>query len=789
VLTAWTLPVGALLLTTATSVVFADFVAGDATLRDPPVAWLAAAAAATAVVWVGFGRLIGARSMPTSTVLIHGGALVLFVSALYVTEGPEPIVVSWAVLGAAVLLPFLLGKRRIAPETGLSILLSGTLLSLVVTEISSASWVNPAAELAWGSAVSLVLLAVAARRVQLRLESTEKAPVTSMQLLDLIVALIVALITTATAVIGWADLQALGGNTAAIASSAAAVLAIAYAWVLRLPQLTAVSWGLAVNAFAIWLAPVESGFFVIATVILLAATVALQRLPTLDTWPALQSVPRSWAIGPFAVAHLTALSALALGADEGLVTETYVPIGALSVAVGTLLLRRAPVWLRALGIAYAVVGTVLILTGVAEIGPWWQIGALATVALALTIASLRLPDLAAWAAGIAGALFGAAAWVNALVELDASTVQWIAAAALSGGAVTLACAAPIRLRKGLPAAIPWAGLGLISVAGSAVSAAGYPEDLPSTALFVTAGLLATAASAFIATAGLGPMRALAALPAVAAVAYAWTATTVDPTVQAAITALVGAAVAIATAAVWAARPTWPWAGTGLTTAAGLLFVSLELSDGERLGIALVLIATTVVLTACGLLLRRAAVLAAAPVTGFMAWAILVDEYVLGADAAWYSIAGGLAMLVVVAIGRWHLRAQESPDQTIADLLVALDWVGMLVLVSVPVLKSATDPWSLLLAVLLGIALVAYGLLTRVRRRLLVGAVTVPASVAVALVLPLVGLVRDWGGWALWLVLGAVGLLAIAAAGLAGRRRGRTDDSEPDRWHVLTSGWE
>jgi hypothetical protein len=194
-----------------------------------------------------------------------------------------------------------------------------------------------------------------------------------------------------------------------------------------------------------------------------------------------------------------------------------------------------------------------------------------------------------------------------------------------------------------------------------------------------------------------------------------------------------------------------------------------------------------VLTAFGLMRRHVGALATAPFTALLAWSLLIWEYAPSADAAWYSVAAGGCLMLSVAVIRWHLRAQDLDDGT--PTVVALDLTAMAILVSVPVLRSANDVGSLLLSVALGIGLLGYGALSRVRRRLIAGGATVLLSVALALLLPLAGLVRAWQGWTLWLVLGAVGLAALAAAGLAERRRGHEHSAVADQWHHVTAGWE
>jgi cell division protein FtsW (lipid II flippase) len=65
--------------------------------------------------------------------------------------------------------------------------------------------------------------------------------------------------------------------------------------------------------------------------------------------------------------------------------------------------------------------------------------------------------------------------------------------------------------------------------------------------------------------------------------------------------------------------------------------------------------------------------------------------------------------------------------------------------------------------LLGLGLIGFGVLTRVRRRALFGVATFVLSLVLMIVVPLVGLTPQFSGPALWITIAAVGLVAIFVA--------------------------
>lgn len=108
--------------------------------------------------------------------------------------------------------------------------------------------------------------------------------------------------------------------------------------------------------------------------------------------------------------------------------------------------------------------------------------------------------------------------------------------------------------------------------------------------------------------------------------------------------------------------------------------------------------------------------------------------------------------------------------------------------------ATTSLWFGILAITLGGSVATWGAVTRVRRRVLLGAATITATLLLLVGLPLVDVTRRGlengvaGGAAIWLVIGGLGLVAIVVAAFLeqGRRRVR---AAVGRWHEVTHDWE
>jgi phosphatidylserine synthase len=97
-------------------------------------------------------------------------------------------------------------------------------------------------------------------------------------------------------------------------------------------------------------------------------------------------------------------------------------------------------------------------------------------------------------------------------------------------------------------------------------------------------------------------------------------------------------------------------------------------------------------------------------------------------------------------------------------IVTLEVVGIAFVVGASFVQAVTDSLVYIgLAVVLGAAVAAWGLLTKVRRRVVAGGAVVLAAIVVLLAVPLVSLLPAWQGTALWIFLAGAGLVALLAA--------------------------
>ncbi len=207
------------------------------------------------------------------------------------------------------------------------------------------------------------------------------------------------------------------------------------------------------------------------------------------------------------------------------------------------------------------------------------------------------------------------------------------------------------------------------------------------------------------------------------------------------------------------------------------------ASGSRVGS---LISLAVVLAGTGVTRRRTGWAVAAVIAAVAAW----TEYARGAlngDPQWFSLPYGLALLACVGLLRSGRRRVGKPAKD--PWLSALDFLGMVFAVSASIIGTRSGSMrDALIGVAVGSALIAFGIATRVRRRLLFGAAAVAAIAIVLVVPPLLGIVPVEARWFPWVILILVGLGAIVLAALVERGR-RAVRNLHARFADLTSGWE
>lgn len=450
--------------------------------------------------------------------------------------------------------------------------------------------------------------------------------------------------------------------------------------------------------------------------------------------------------------------------------------GAAVTAVGAALLRLGSVT----AISYALVSS--------------------ATALSLPWSPLDHPWLGvAWAA-----LLGAAAW--ALRDLSASLPlerRWDAPAA----AVGLGCAA-VALWWSIPAgevATTWALAGVVAlvIAGvlrSAAWAGGAVVLLEVgagdaghgwSALALGAGALGLAAIAR----RLGHERALVRIGVQAVAAGFALGALLQLTLLAEWSWTVLAAIALAAALaataaalllherdeVWAVQCGFvALAMQGLGTAAAVLVWP------ERGPAVAALLAAAVETAAAGVVLDVAVLAMASPLLVCGAWLAGIGDLIEG-DPMWWTVPFGLALLVVAGIGRWFGRRRGATG--FDPSLVFLEVLGMATLLIPPlvqvVVRSSLDG---VLAIGVGLALAAWGTVTKVRRRLFVGVCGVVAAGVLMIAGPIAELVPKIERPLMWALIVVAGIVLLIVATSLERGRARLS-AALKRLDELLGDWE
>jgi len=531
-----------------------------------------------------------------------------------------------------------------------------------------------------------------------------------------------------------------------------------------------------------------------------------------------------WARWPLPLAlgaDVPAVVALAV-AGPGERSGVFVAVGALAIAVAVRVRR----W-RVASETLATTGSLLVLLGAAWAGRLWAAAALAALSaghtgLAATVERGTWRTARQWV----GAALAVPAVLLLVAEVAAGDPQRVVDA--TGVVAGLAAVAVVGAAAGRVLDRTWAvAWGSVWAAtGAAMGLAFLPTtDVGVTGLVqvswwqvATWALLAVAAelAARVAPSVAPVWRVVGVVPALVAVLVGLQVAAAETAVRVAVLAAVsvGAAAPVVVRRLpggrEAGRPPAP-AGTdvpagaspGLVRDARWLVLgvgALVLAAGLALAgdvpgrsgvpraalVAAVLAVAAVEAGAYGVVLRVLGLRLAAPLVAWLAWVVYAADAV-GGVVAWYTVPVGLALAAVVEVWRADRRGRGlSPRE---PGLVALDLAGIGFLVVASFVAAFTQSVvHALVAAGLGVLVFLWGVVSRVRRRLLAGAGIVLAAVVVAVVLPLVALVPAWGGAALWVLVAVVGLVVVLAATLLERGRAMVRGGRA-RLLELTAGWE
>lgn len=140
----------------------------------------------------------------------------------------------------------------------------------------------------------------------------------------------------------------------------------------------------------------------------------------------------------------------------------------------------------------------------------------------------------------------------------------------------------------------------------------------------------------------------------------------------------------------------------------------------------------------------------------------VHRGALDGNPQWVTVPIGLAILVVVAL--WRRDREQHGGPVASTEFIVVELVGIGFLVGSALVQTLTEALAYaVLAGAIGLGVLAWGVVTKVRRRVAAGAAVVLTSVALLIGVPLVNLLPSWEGAGLWVPIGGVGLLAVLVA--------------------------
>ncbi len=731
-------------------------------------AWGSTALMATAVAYAGAMRWIGAGATTAGSTRAGGPltwiAFAAAVAAMLGAGGDWPFVVAGAVLiGAVLLLP---AARRTAVTTWSAWFVVVPVLTVAASAVSEDF---PAGRqdvlVLWTAVGASGLLALAALVADgarpdepraLPLRHALRPPVV-LGLAQLAVGLAVALTAQArqenAVVLGVAGLLLATAIVSGVGITAGAALVVGW-----------LGWHLLADPGTPWADVAVAGALVAAGV---GVSLVSGHRRGWSRW----DVPVALAGAPAAL--------LALVSAEGTdIAPVYTVVGLLIAGAAVRLQRR-----RVLSEVLGAVGTGIILVGTGAASAGWL--ALALVALSgahTAIAAVRPGGITRTIRQAVGAVAAASAWGAAVSWLGWSA-QPASDVTAAGGAtiVVLLLLATIAGRLGRSWTVVW-GATATSLSLGALSVV---LDVDGTAWswwhVVALVLLALAAGLVVRLWPWAPGRTVAVVVGLFALLVAFSVLGWTPATRVGV--LVAGSAAGAVGTVLLARRPAPSDWLLPVTGGGLAAVVLALGIGAASGSALLaapFAGATVQVAAAGFAWRKVGLRLAAPVLAWATWAALVPEVAAGASASWYTLPVGLALLAVVAMWRAERRSQGLAPSDQPGVALELTGIAFLVVTSW-VQAFTVSVLHALLATAIGIAVLAWGLTTRVRRRFAAGAVVIVVSLVLAVMAPLVHLVPVWGGAAVWIAVAVLGMVAVLVATLLERGKAAAERAGERGW--------
>jgi len=398
---------------------------------------------------------------------------------------------------------------------------------------------------------------------------------------------------------------------------------------------------------------------------------------------------------------------------------------------------------------------------------------------------------------IGGALAALAAWSVA--------TDWFGWPAQRSVDVTMVGAGMLAMSAALVArsnrlehswVLVWGGLGVAVAAlvgWSTETIAGGQAADPAPSWPVAAGLLIVALALLTGAEPLEQawLRSLGMVFGLASLVVALQAGHTSAGTQVAVLAVLSAACAVFSLSLWVRHQaeTWrrPLLILGVAFAVGAIAVAAGSGSTDDLMLFVPgLAASALQAAAVGVVFGNTVAQMLSPVLACASWLVFSHE-AMAANPQWVTVPIGLAVLSVTELWRQDRRAHGG--RVAAAEIVVLELVGVAFLVGAAFVQAVTEALAYaVLAALLGLAVTGWGVVTKVRRRVAVGALTVLASLVVLVAVPLVGLLPSFEGAGLWILIAAVGLGALLVAsfleqGKAAVRQGAR------RFGEITAGWE
>jgi hypothetical protein len=227
----------------------------------------------------------------------------------------------------------------------------------------------------------------------------------------------------------------------------------------------------------------------------------------------------------------------------------------------------------------------------------------------------------------------------------------------------------------------------------------------------------------------------------------------------------------------------PLAVTGVIASVEALVLAVGLLPRRDL-LVLVLLGVGVQAVAVGLVLERPAILSIGPPLISVAWIGIAADSFTG-SAQWYTAPVALTLLAEVEVARWSSRRGRQmlgPSQ-----LLILEWAGIGLLSLSPLAEMFAGGVGFgLLAFGYSAALLIWGAMTRVRRRVVAAAVL--ASVTAALTISAAAAGEAPPSAFFWIIAAGAGLALMLAIGIVEAYRSKSG-AIMHRLEGLMEGWE